>query len=103
MTDTSEIKNMAVEAGHRGRGIGRTLIEAAIDLARARGHRTLAVATAAADVGNLRFYQLAGFRMREVERDAFTPIVGYPAGTMVDGIRLRDRVWLDLHLDAVPW
>ena len=99
--DTSEIKNMAVDAGHRGRGIGRSLIEAAIDLARAHGHRTLAVATAAADVGNLRFYQLAGFRMREVERDAFTTIVGYPAGMMVDGISLRDRVWLDLHLDPV--
>ena len=99
--DTSEIKNMAVDAGHRGRGIGRSLIEAAIDLARERGHRTLAVATAAADVGNLRFYQLAGFRMREVERDAFTPTVGYPAGMMIDGIRLRDRVWLDLPLDPV--
>ena len=101
--DTSEIKNMAVDAGHRRRGIGRTLIEAAIDLTRARGRRTIAVATAAADVGNLRFYQLAGFRMRTVERDAFTPVVGYPAGMMVDGIRLRDRVWLDLHLDAVQW
>ncbi|MGZ4287669.1 MAG: GNAT family N-acetyltransferase [Solirubrobacteraceae bacterium] len=99
--ETSEIKNMAVDAGHRGRGIGRTLIEAAIDIARARGHRTLAVATAAADVGNLRFYQLAGFRLRAVERDAFTPIVGYPAGMMVDGIRLRDRVRLDLLLDPV--
>ena len=101
--DTSEIKNMAVDAGHRRRGIGRMLIEAAIDLTRARGRRTIAVATAAADVGNLRFYQLAGFRMRNVERDAFTPVVGYPAGMMVDGIRLRDRVWLDLHLDAVQW
>jgi hypothetical protein len=50
-------------------------------------------------VGNLLFYQLAGFRMRAVERDAFTPIVGYPAGLLVDGIRLRDRLWLDLQLD----
>jgi GNAT superfamily N-acetyltransferase len=99
--DTSEIKNMAVEAGYRGRGIGRRLIQAAIDLARARGNSTLAVATAAADVGNLRFYQLAGFRMRAVERDAFTPVSGYPAATMVDGIRLRDRVWLDLDLSAL--
>ena len=99
--DTSEIKNMAVDARYRGRGIGRMLIDAAIEETQARGHRTLAVATASADVGNLRFYQLAGFRMRTIERDAFTPSVGYPAGTMVDGIRLRDRVWLDLHLDPV--
>ena len=97
----SEIKNMAVEATYRGRGIGRMLVEAAIDLARARGQSTVTVATASADTGNLRFYQRLGFRMRTIERDAFTPIVGYPAGLMIDGIRLRDRVWLDLQLDPV--
>ena len=74
---------------------------AAVELTRSRGHSTLAVATAAADVGNLRFYQLAGFRLRTVERDAFTPIAGYPAELVVDGIQLRDRVRLDLHVDPV--
>jgi hypothetical protein len=39
--------------------------------------------------------------MRTIERDAFTPAVGYPAGLMIEGIRLRDRVWLDLQLDSV--
>jgi GNAT superfamily N-acetyltransferase/catechol 2,3-dioxygenase-like lactoylglutathione lyase family enzyme len=97
--DASEIKNMAVYAAWRRRGIGRKLIDAAIEKTRARGHRSLAVATAAADVGNLRFYQRTDFRMRTVERDAFVPIAGYPAGLIVDGIRLRDRVWLDLDLD----
>jgi lactoylglutathione lyase len=95
----SEIKNLAVEAAHRGRGIGGMLIEAAIDLTRARGHSTLTVATAAADIGNLRFYQRVGFRMRSIERDAFTRMVGYPARLVVDGIRLQDRVWLDLDPD----
>ncbi len=100
----SEIKNMAVEATYRGRGIGRMLVEAAIDLARARDQSTVTVATASADTGNLRFYQRLGFRMRTIERDAFTPIVGYPAGLMIDGIRLQDRVWLDLQLDpARSW
>ena len=33
------------------------------------------VATAAADIGNLRFYQRQGFRMRSVERDAAAPDV----------------------------
>jgi GNAT superfamily N-acetyltransferase len=96
--ETSEIKNMAVEPAYRGCGIGRCLIDAAIDVARARGHSTLAVATAAADVGNLRFYQRAGFRMLRVEWDAFT--VGYPEGLTVDGIPLRDRVWLCLELSG---
>jgi hypothetical protein len=39
--------------------------------------------------------------MREVERDEFLPGVGYPPGLMIDGICLRDRVWLDLELDPV--
>ena len=100
-TGASEIKNMAVATPYRRRGIGRRLIGAAVELTRSRGHSTLGFATAAADVGNLGFYQLAGFRLRTVERDAFTPIAGYPAGLVVDGIQLRDRVRLDLDVDPV--
>ena len=93
-----EIKNMAVAATHRSRGIGRKLIDAAIELALAESRPRLTVATAAADTGNLRFYQRVGFRLRSVERDAFTPATGYATGTVIDGIELRDRVWLDLDL-----
>jgi GNAT superfamily N-acetyltransferase len=93
-----EVKNMAVLESHQRRGVGRALIEAAIEAARAAGHDVLRVATAAADVGNLRFYQRAGFRMRSVERDAFTADTGYPPGIEIDGIPLRDRVWLDMAL-----
>jgi ribosomal protein S18 acetylase RimI-like enzyme len=89
---------MAVAAAYRGRGIGRRLIDAAISRARAKDHRSVAVSTAAADVGNLRFYQRQDFRVRSVERDAFTPAAGYPAGMRVDGVELRDRVWLDRSL-----
>jgi ribosomal protein S18 acetylase RimI-like enzyme len=93
-----EITNMAVAEAHRGRGIGRRLIAAAIDVARAESRDRLTVATAAADIGNLRFYQRAGFRLGGVERDAFTPATGYDPGIVIDGIALRDRVWLDLEL-----
>jgi len=100
LTDTersgkAEIKNMAVLEQHQGQGVGRRLVAAALELARAESRSRLVVATAAADIGNLRFYQRVGFRMHSVERDAFTPAKGYPAGLLVDGIELRDRVWLD--------
>jgi GNAT superfamily N-acetyltransferase len=98
----SELKNMAVEPALRGRGIGALLVRAAIERVRSQGRATLLVATAAADVANLRFYQRAGFRMRSVERDAFTPATGYPPGIIIDGIELRDRVWLDLDLGVRP-
>jgi ribosomal protein S18 acetylase RimI-like enzyme len=52
--DAGEIKNMAVERDHRRRGIGTTLVEAAVERMRAQGRSTLLVATAAADVDNLR-------------------------------------------------
>ena len=97
-----EIKNMAVREECQGQGVGRRLVQAAVDLAAAEAVTTLLVATAAADIGNLRFYQRQGFRMRSVERDAFTPATGYPPGLRIDGIELRDRVWLDREVSATP-
>lgn len=105
LTDTGsatevEIRNMAVAPTHRGRGIGRALVAAAVELARREARTTMVVATATADVGILRFYQRQGFRMRSIERDAFTPATGYPPQILADGIPLRDRVWLDMALDG---
>jgi GNAT superfamily N-acetyltransferase len=96
---TAEIKNMAVRASDQGRGVGSALVDAAVALAREEGRCTLIVATAAADIGNLRFYQRLGFRMRSVERDAFTAATGYADDIDIDGIPLRDRVWLDLCIE----
>ena len=96
----AEIKNMAVREACQGQGVGRRLIQAAIGLVAAEAVTTLLVATAAADIGNLRFYQRQGFRMQSIERDAFTPATGYPPGLRIDGIELRDRVWLDLQLGS---
>jgi ribosomal protein S18 acetylase RimI-like enzyme len=93
--DGWQINSLAVAASYRGRGLGRRLVEAAIELARSRGARAIEVATATADVGLLRFYQRLGFRMARIERDVFTPGAGYPAELFVDGMRLIDRVWFD--------
>jgi GNAT superfamily N-acetyltransferase len=92
---TAELKNMAVLDSHQRRGVGSALVAAAFDLARDEGRSRLVVATAAADIGNLRFYQRLGFRMLSIGRDAFTSQSGYPENLDIDGIPLRDRVWLD--------
>jgi GNAT superfamily N-acetyltransferase len=99
----AEVKSMAVREDRQGAGIGRMLLERAIAVCREEGRPVLVVATAAADVGVLRFYQRLGFRLLRVERDAFTPDAGYPA-IEIDGIALRDRVWLSLSLSdpAMP-
>ena len=96
-----EVKNMAVRASHQRRGIGRTLVEAATDLVAAESCKTLLVATAAADVDNLRFYQRLGFRMAWIDRDAYTGETGYAEAIDIDGIELRDRVWLTMSLPPV--
>ncbi len=93
--DQRELKNMAVRPTQQGGGVGRLLVAAAVDALRGGPTRSLVVSTAAADTGNLRFYQRQGFRLRSVEADAFTPEAGYPVTIHIDGIALRDRVWLD--------
>ncbi|MFC7261404.1 GNAT family N-acetyltransferase [Streptomyces lutosisoli] len=55
---TFEIKNMAVREDLQRTGVGRRLVRCAIDLVSRESGRRLLVATAAADIGNLRFYQL---------------------------------------------
>ena len=93
----AEVKSIAVREDRQGTGVGRMLLERAVTTGREEGRSVLVVATAAADVGVLRFYQLLGFRLLRVERDAFTPEAGYPE-IEIDGIPLRDRVWLSLSL-----
>ncbi len=96
--DALELRSMAVAEHRQGRGLGRALVARAVAECRAHGARRLLVATASADTGNLRFYQRLGFRMLSIERDAFTPADGYPEGLAIDGIPLRDQVWLAFAL-----
>jgi GNAT superfamily N-acetyltransferase len=93
--DRWEVVNTAVAEHARGQGTGRALLEHAVDVARAAGVSRVVLATATADLGNLRFYQRCGFRMTHVVPDAFGPFQGYPPGLEVDGIPLRDQVWFE--------
>jgi catechol 2,3-dioxygenase-like lactoylglutathione lyase family enzyme/RimJ/RimL family protein N-acetyltransferase len=97
-TNGTEVKSLAVREDRQGTGIGRSLMTRAIALSREENCSALLVATAAADTRVLRFYQRLGFRFLRVERDAFTPDTGYPP-TEVDGVPVRDRIWLSLTPD----
>ena len=95
-----ELKSMAVTEHRQREGIGQRLVKAAMTHCRAREGQRLIVSTAAADTGNLRFYQRQGFRMSRIVRDAFAPSTGYQAGADVDGIPLRDQVFFDFSLNG---
>ncbi|GAB2538726.1 GNAT family N-acetyltransferase [Nocardia heshunensis] len=88
-----EIVNTAVAEAFRGSGLGRRMIETVVGAAVEAGVTRLEVATATADIGNLRFYQRCGFRMTRVVADVFTSEAGYAPGLEVDGVPLRDQVW----------
>ena len=96
--DEAEIKSLAVVPDRRGGGVGRDLLGAAEQASRSERRTRLLVSTAAASTGNLRFYQRCGFRMLTIDRDAFTPDTGYPDPIWIEGIPLRDRIWLSLDL-----
>jgi GNAT superfamily N-acetyltransferase/catechol 2,3-dioxygenase-like lactoylglutathione lyase family enzyme len=97
--DEAEVKSIAVREDRQGAGVGRMLVDRAVVICRQENRSTLLVATAAADTRVLRFYQLLGFRLLRVERDVFTPEAGYPK-IDVDGVSLRDQVWLSLTLKS---
>lgn len=93
-----EVTNTAVNESTRGQGVGRALLERAVEAARSAGASRVILATATADVGNLRFYQRCGFRMTHVVQDEFSTERGYPPGIEVDGIPMLDQVWFERRL-----
>jgi len=93
-----ELKAVAVDTTQQNRGIGRRLLAAVIEELRRRGVRRAIVGTANAGIGQLAYYQKAGFRLLRIERDFFSPARGYPAVMEDNGIRLRDMVWMDQEL-----
>lgn len=93
-----EIKSLSVRASRRGAGIGCMLVDAAVAHCAKQNAQSVIVSTAAADIGNLRFYQRRGFRMDHVVRDAFGPATGYADDAMVDGIPLRDQLFFKREL-----
>jgi len=97
-----EIKSVAVEETHQQRGMGAALVRAAVDRAFAEGAMRVMVATATADIENLRFYQRLGFRMERVQRDVFTDASGY-AGLEANGIPVRDQVWFSMQRGEAKW
>jgi ribosomal protein S18 acetylase RimI-like enzyme len=93
-----ELKAVAVEPSLQRQGVGTRMLLAVLDRFRASGARRVIVGTSSSGIGQLAYYQKAGFRLRRVERDFFSPERGYPEGIEENGIPLRDMVWMDQEL-----
>ena len=96
---SATIESLSLSKCHRGRGLGTALVRGVLARLTDEGVSQVEVGTAAADTGNLRFYQYLGFRLRTVQRDFFRP-PDYPVLVDPRCIPLRDRVVCDIALTS---
>jgi ribosomal protein S18 acetylase RimI-like enzyme len=95
---TAELKAVAVAASAHNRGLGQRMLRGVTDDLRARGRARVVVGTSNAGVGQIAFYQKAGFRILCIERDYFTVEKGYDPDERENGLPHRDMVWFDQDL-----
>ncbi|MFS0722300.1 GNAT family N-acetyltransferase [Paenibacillus sp. 1P07SE] len=95
--DTVELVNVAVDEAHQGQGIGKRLVQHAVERARESGYATIEVGTGNSGMLQLALYQKCGFRMVGIDRDFF--VRHYEEPIYENGIQVIDMVRLaqDLH------
>lgn len=93
---TIELVNIAVDESLHGQGIGKQLVNHALQSARELRYSTIEVGTGSTGVGQLALYQKCGFRMTGIDRDFF--IRHYDEEIYENGIRLYDMVRLSQDL-----
>lgn len=96
--DTAELVNVAVAEEHQGQGIGKMLVQRAIETARQTGYTTIELGTGNSSVGQLALYQKCGFRIVGVDFDFFTR--HYAEIIYENGIHCRDMVRLSQDLNG---
>jgi ribosomal protein S18 acetylase RimI-like enzyme len=96
---TAELRAVAVTQSQHNRGLGRHMLAGMLADLRSRGTRRVVVGTSNAGIGQIAFYQKAGFRLWRIERDYFTPEKGYDPDEREHGLAHRDMVWFDQELN----
>ena len=84
------VHGLAVAPGHERRGVGRELVRAAAEAARARGARRLTLRVLSTNLGARALYAACGFVVEGIQRDEF----------WLDG-RYVDDVLMALDLSAL--
>ena len=96
---TAELRTVAVDPAQHNRGLGRQMLASVLADLRARGFRRAVVGTSNAGVGQIAFYQKAGFRLWRIEREYFTLEKGYDPDERENGLPHRDMIWFDQELE----
>jgi ribosomal protein S18 acetylase RimI-like enzyme len=90
-----ELKAVAVDPDFHNQGIGKRMLALVLPALQKAGYSRVVLGTGNSSIGQIAFYQKAGFRLWKIERDFFSPERGYPDGLEENGIPLRDMVWFD--------
>lgn len=93
---TMEIMNIAVREEFQNKGIGRQLINKAIEKAKRENIRILEIGTGNPGVIQMLLYQKCGFRIVGVDFDYFR--IHYKEKMVENGIEIRDMIRLKMEL-----
>ncbi|GGG13722.1 GNAT family N-acetyltransferase [Paenibacillus abyssi] len=93
---TVEIVNIAVKEDFQGKGIGRKLVERALEEARKLHANRIEIGTGNSSLKQLALYQKCGFRVHGIDFDFF--IRNYEEEIYEDGIQCRDMIRLKKDL-----
>lgn len=96
--ESMELRAVAIAPGQHNRGLGRFMLREVIDDLARRGARRVIVGTSNAGIGQIAFYQKAGFRLWRIEQDYFTVEKGYDPDERENGLPHRDMVWFERNL-----
>ena len=97
--DVAEFKNLAVHEKHRGKGIGKQLIQHAIEHAKNKNATSVRVGTGNSSYQQLALYQKCGFKIVGVEKDFF--VKNYKEKIFENGIQCIDMIRLSFDLKWV--
>ena len=93
---TVEIKNVALSENQRGKGLGKSLVLAALEEARKLGFRGVEIGTGNSSFSQLALYQKCGFRMKSIDRDFF--VHHYDKPIFENGLQCRDMIRMNYDL-----
>jgi len=95
-SDTTEIKNIAINEKFQNQGIGSLLLKDAILRAKNGFYKKLVIGTGNSSTGQLYLYQKSGFRISEIRKNFFKE--NYSEPIWENGIECTDMILLTMDL-----
>lgn len=90
--NSAEIKNIAVKSEFQGTGVGKLLLDYAIETARKGNYKSIFIGTANSSIGQLYLYQKKGFEITSVIKNFF--MNNYAEPIYENGIQAKHMIML---------